>query len=573
MKQSGPVPSAQQDGAGILVVDDDPTVSDVVRRYLERAGFRVSLCADGATALDLFARQRPDLVVLDLMLPGMDGLEVCRRLRVRAGEVPIVMLTALGEEADRVVGLQLGADDYLTKPFSPRELVLRVQSVLRRVQRPAPPVAETLIDGDLRVDPARRVATLGAETLALTVREFDLLAYLMRHPGRAFSRADLLEAVWGWTFGDQSTVTVHVRRLREKMEPDPAGRAASSPCGASDTGTRPAMRDLVMTFLIALVGSMAVAVPGTVLLRRLRGRPVTVHVGVLLAVTVLAVLAGVLGAAWEMFISPHDLNVLLIVVAVAGVVSLAVALRVGQRLAAEAMWAGQVRERERQVEASRRELVAWVSHDLRTPLAGLRAMAEALEDGIVYDPVTVADYHRRIRVETDRMAGLVEDLFELSRINAGALRLSLDAVSLGDVVSDVVASAVPVAMALRVRLWAADSGWPTVRGSEPELSRIVANLLRNAIQHTPSDGTVSVTGGRDTAGGWLAVTDSCGGIPEGDLPRVFDVAFRGEAARTPGGGAGLGLAIVRGLAWAHQGDVSVANVRGGCRFTVHLPTA
>jgi signal transduction histidine kinase len=168
---------------------------------------------------------------------------------------------------------------------------------------------------------------------------------------------------------------------------------------------------------------------------------------------------------------------------------------------------------------------------------------------------------------------LVDDLFELSRINAGALRLSLAAVSLGDVVSDAVASAEPVAAAHGVRLVAADGDWPTVRGSEPELSRIVANLLRNAIRHTPSDGTVHVTGGRDDEAGWLAVSDSCGGIPEADLPRVFDVAFRGEAARTPvaASGGGLGLAIVRGLVEAHRGEVAVRNVDGGCRFVVRLP--
>jgi DNA-binding response OmpR family regulator len=209
-------------GQSILVVDDDPTVSDVVRRYLERAGFEVRLAADGHAALASFARDRPDLVVLDLMLPGIDGLEVCRRLRTTAEEVPIIMLTALGEESDRVLGLRLGADDYVTKPFSPRELVLRVQSVLRRsVARPPAP-AETLADGALELDLARRVARLDGAELPLTVREFDLLAFLMRNPGRAFRRAELLEAVWGWTFGDQSTVTVHVRRLREKIERDPA---------------------------------------------------------------------------------------------------------------------------------------------------------------------------------------------------------------------------------------------------------------------------------------------------------------------------------------------------------------
>jgi DNA-binding response OmpR family regulator len=206
----------------ILVVDDDPTVSDVVRRYLERAGYEVRLAPDGPTALAHFAKEHPDLVVLDLMLPGIDGLEVCRRLRDSADGVPIVMLTALGEESDRVLGLQLGADDYVTKPFSPRELVLRVQSVLRRsVARPQPAV-DTIVDDGLELDAVRRVARLDGRELQLTVREFDLLAFLMRNPGRAYRRGELLEAVWGWTFGDQSTVTVHVRRLREKIERNPA---------------------------------------------------------------------------------------------------------------------------------------------------------------------------------------------------------------------------------------------------------------------------------------------------------------------------------------------------------------
>jgi DNA-binding response OmpR family regulator len=205
----------------VLVVDDDATVSDVVRRYLERAGYAVTLAEDGRAALERFSEQRPDLVVLDLMLPGIDGLAVCQRMRAEVPELPVVMLTALGDEADRVLGLELGADDYVTKPFSPRELVLRVQSVLRR-SGPASPGNGVLVDAALSVDTGRRAATLDGRPLALTVREFDLLAFLMRHPGRAFRRAELLEAVWGWTIGDHSTVTVHVRRLREKIERDPA---------------------------------------------------------------------------------------------------------------------------------------------------------------------------------------------------------------------------------------------------------------------------------------------------------------------------------------------------------------
>jgi DNA-binding response OmpR family regulator len=207
-------------GHRVLVVDDDPTVSDVVRRYLEQDGFEVRLAADGLTALAAVRAEPPDLVILDLMLGGIDGLEVCRRLRRDRPDLPVVMLTALGEEADRVVGLEVGADDYVTKPFSPRELVLRVRSVLRRT---APPRQDGILrDGDLVADTGRRIAEAGGMPLALTVREFDLLEFLLRHPGKAWSRAQLLDKVWGWQFGDQSTVTVHVRRLREKIEADPA---------------------------------------------------------------------------------------------------------------------------------------------------------------------------------------------------------------------------------------------------------------------------------------------------------------------------------------------------------------
>ncbi len=207
--------------ASVLVVDDDVMVRDVVGRYLGRAGYQVTVAGDGEHALREAQACPPDLVVLDLMLPGLSGLEVCRLLRA-AGPVPVVMLTALGEEEDRILGLEMGADDYITKPFSPRELVLRVASVLRRAQFPGPVTQQPPITDDgLTVDIAARQAVLGGQELALTVREFDLLAFLIRHPGRAFTRSELLEQVWGWTFGDHSTVTVHVRRLREKLETDP----------------------------------------------------------------------------------------------------------------------------------------------------------------------------------------------------------------------------------------------------------------------------------------------------------------------------------------------------------------
>jgi DNA-binding response OmpR family regulator len=204
----------------VLVVDDDPTVREVVVSYLKAEAYEVSDAGDGESALVKIHQERPDLIVLDVMLPGVDGLEVCRRVRA-VSQVPIIMLTALGTEAERVVGLELGADDYLTKPFSPRELVLRISSILRRAGETVAPDPRVLRDGELLVDGPSRTASIAGRAVALTVREFDLLRFLVSHPDVAFTRVELLERVWGWSFGDQSTVTVHVRRLREKIEDDP----------------------------------------------------------------------------------------------------------------------------------------------------------------------------------------------------------------------------------------------------------------------------------------------------------------------------------------------------------------
>jgi two-component system response regulator VicR len=211
--------SADLDDRRVLVVDDDPTVVEVVSDYLRSAGFIVDSVTDGFAAIEAAARIGPDIVVLDRMLPGIDGIEACRRIRA-VSATPIILLTALGSEEERIRGLEAGADDYLTKPFSPRELVLRVQSVLRRSLTEFAPEA-ALDRGPFHIDPSARIATMQGRRLSLTVREFDLLAFFVKHPRQAFGREDLLAAVWGWTHGDLSTVTVHVRRLREKIEPDP----------------------------------------------------------------------------------------------------------------------------------------------------------------------------------------------------------------------------------------------------------------------------------------------------------------------------------------------------------------
>jgi len=208
----------------VLIADDDATVAEVVGRYLQREGYIVDCVGDGNEALDRAIADPPDLLILDLMLPGLDGLEVCRRLRALA-PVPVIMLTARGDESDRVVGLELGADDYVAKPFSAKELTARVKAVLRRARAPVGRAgageATLLRTGELEADIRAHEVRRGGAPVALTAREFELLVFLMRHPRRAFRRDELLDHVWGYTYGDTSTVTVHVRRLREKIERDP----------------------------------------------------------------------------------------------------------------------------------------------------------------------------------------------------------------------------------------------------------------------------------------------------------------------------------------------------------------
>jgi len=246
--------------------------------------------------------------------------------------------------------------------------------------------------------------------------------------------------------------------------------------------------------------------------------------------------------------------------------------RLRAELADTAARLAESRDRERALESARRELVAWVSHDLRTPLAGLRAMSEALEDGVVASPET---YYKQIHAEVDRLSTMVEDLFELSRIQSGGLAGQPEQIPLDDLISDCVAALEPLAAAQRVRLVGRADGIATVTGNGPELNRALTNLVANAIRHTRTDGTVDVRVRADAEVAEVAVRDECGGIPDQELARVFDVGFRGEPARTPHlanpAGAGLGLAITRGIIEAHQGSIGVQNVTGGCEFLIRLP--
>jgi signal transduction histidine kinase len=365
---------------------------------------------------------------------------------------------------------------------------------------------------------------------------------------------------------------------------------------------------------IALACAGAVALVGLALAGITRRRSVRAALVSVALVSVLSVVAGVLGTARAMFISSHDLRVVLPVSAVAGAVGLLAALSLAgavvrdvEHVTAAARTLGDgarraqdagtvaIRElseieteivaaadrlteaarRQRALEVSRRELIAWVSHDLRTPLAGLRAMAEALEDGVAAD---VDRYHRQIRREVDRLAGMVDDLFELSRIQSGALALTVGTVDVRELVDDVVAGSRPTAEAGGIRLttrFATDGDGATtqVRGDAAELGRVLANLVVNAIRYTPFDGVVEVSARAEGGACVLAVSDACGGLDDEALERVFDAGWRGTLSRTPGtqGGAGLGLAIARGIVEAHGGAIDVRNTGAGCRFEVRLP--
>jgi signal transduction histidine kinase len=363
--------------------------------------------------------------------------------------------------------------------------------------------------------------------------------------------------------------------------------------------------------LIAAGCTGAVGTAGAGALWVLRRASLLLLLQVASAVAILAVVAGTLGTANAMFISHHDLGVVGMVCVVAGLVAFGFSWLLGRQietssralrkaarslgqdetgfsapagpmaaelaalsreLDATALKLRESRESERRMEASRRQLVAWVSHDLRTPLAGLRAMAEALQDGIATD---TRRYHRQIFSEVTRLSTMVDDLFELSRIESGTLSLSPDWIEVSDLVSDTIASMEPVARARGVWLTGEADGPVPVHADPRELSRALSNLVTNAIRHTPEGGRVRVAATAEADEALITVADGCGGIPEADLARVFDLAWRGTPARTPDadGGAGLGLTIVRGIVEAHNGQVHVVNAGDGCSFEIRLPAS
>lgn len=380
------------------------------------------------------------------------------------------------------------------------------------------------------------------------------------------------------------------------------------------TGASPS--DTTRLIAFAAVGSGVAATIGALLVRRLRRFRMRTQVLFIALAATVTTAAGIVFAAAEMFISNHDIAVLAVVVVTSAAVSVGAALALGAAfersieqvgnlardlspgdgisspfaspdlgelvtgelgdLAAQLSEASRQldasRTRERALDASRRDLIAGVSHDLRSPIASIRAMAEALEDGVVDDDASVERYHRAMRVESERLGSLVDDLFELSRITAGVFDADQPFVPLGEVVADVVSAAQPAASTKGVSIVNLLDDLPAVLVPASDLRRVLHNLLDNAVRHTRLGGTIVIDGELLDQVAHLAVTDECGGIPEADLDRVFDVSFRGDTARTrDNGGGGLGLAIAKGLLEAHRGSIQIANRATGCRFTLRLP--
>lgn len=331
--------------------------------------------------------------------------------------------------------------------------------------------------------------------------------------------------------------------------------------------------------LLALICSVTVAAVGVVLMRRLRSSTLALSMMVITLIPLLAIIAGVVVTSGFMFTT--QLRQSILVWLVVSLVCIPTAIWLGRSLARQTVWEHEAVVRERAAERSRRELLVWLSHDLRTPLAGVIAMTEALDDGVVSDPEDVREYAKRIRRETRRLSGMVNDLFEMSRIHAGALAMQREALDLGVVVRSALTSAAASADAAGVTLRVVDSAsaYPVVQGGSSELVRVLRNLVGNAIRHTPSGHEVVIAFGAGGTNAYVRVDDACGGIPGEELEHVFDLAYRGSTARdadTNGAepvGAGLGLTIAKGLIEAHDGSICVVNHGPGCRFEFRVPLA
>ena len=487
----------------VLVVDDEPIVREVVVRYLEREGYRTLEAGDGETARRLLEKEPPSLVVLDVMLPGIDGLELCRWIRARH-DLPVILLTARGEEADRIVGLELGADDYVTKPFSPRELAARVRTVLRRTA-PQASKAERLVFEELEVDTRTREVTRTGELLRLTAKEFDLLWFMANHPRQVFSRDQLMDRVWGYDAAvDTGTVTVTCAGCARRSRTTPRIHTGSRPFGVWGTGS---WRDPIRARRCdrnagnrSERGAPRAPAPQ----RAASACRTRAPVGDPPPRRRLALGGGHVRLGprshhpprrWRLLdggprrrIPPRRLDHERSRTGagrVRGTERGGLSARAPEHGPTELAELGtSFNEMAAHIEElfdARRQLVAWASHDLRTPLASMQAMIEALEDGLAEPSHYLPAMREQVRI----LSLLVDDLFELARIDAGALTLELREAQLAGLVRSCLRGLEAAAQARRVTLRARIDGDPPVICAPDKIERVLFNLLTNALRHTP----------------------------------------------------------------------------------------
>jgi DNA-binding response OmpR family regulator/signal transduction histidine kinase len=581
----------------ILVVDDEPPIVELVSGYLRREGWQVVAASDGPEALAAARTHAPDVVILDVMLPGIDGIEVCRQLRTFS-DAYVLILTARGEEIDRIMGLTVGADDYLVKPFSPREVVARVKALLRRPRAAAARSSGALPDG-LEVDEGRRDVRLDGEPVDLTALEFNLLALLAREPGIVVARQAVLDMLWGPEFvGDDHLVDVHIANLRRKLGDDPAAprfietvrgvgyrlrearrRAQVAPRPAPGRVPRGDRRRPGHRRALGAAGR-----PGV--LRRGDGSPAGrpdgrgdgrgdargVH------------RRGLPGAARGLDHGGRH----------GAVVSIAVAARItrpisrlagaarriadghyAERVAADepgelGTLAASFNEMAGSLEATERrrlQLVGDVAHELRTPLTTLEGYLEGLEDGVVAP--TPQTWHL-LRAETARLTRLVDDLAELWRAEARELSLKVDAVDTAEVAREVGLRFEPQARARAISI-AIPDGPVIALADRDRLAQILSNFMSNALRHAPDGSTITIAAAHVGARVDVAVADEGSGLTAEQLESVFERFYRVDTARTrAAGGAGIGLAIVRALAGAMGGWAWAESAGPGRGATFHL---
>ena len=629
----------------ILIVEDEPSIAELVGLYLRRAGYEVSVVGDGRAALDEIERRPPDLVILDLMLPKLDGYGVMRRLREK-GEIPVIMLTARRNEADRIAGLEMGADDYVVKPFSAQELVSRVRAVLRRAAGHAGDDGGRLEYDGLVIDPGARTVLVHGEERDLAAKEFDLLLrsgppsahrpqpgpaprarvgvgrlhrpqhrHGAREAGPRKGRRGSLRAP---LHQDRVGRRVPVRAVNGVVETVPDTRPRRLWLFVAGVFTavlvallvfslllRPPRSDFFAMSAFLSITALASVTAGAIAYRLgwMRRSPRLIWMlmgGYLLAAAL--TFANVLVTARLMFLNQHDLQLSLVLLVFAAIIaaslgyllssSVASAVArlnraVGQvakgDLEAKAPIEGpaevaalaanfnqmtaQLREAEQrraEVEAARRDLLTAVGHDLRTPLASVRIIMEALSDGVVDEPETAARYLRVANSELTVLSHLVDDLFMLAQLDAGGVELERSPNSMTDLISDTLES-------FSVK---AEQQGVTLRGEPCQeadgvafdaryIGRALANLVENALRYTPRGGEVVLRTDVRPEGVSVSVSDTGPGIAPEDAPRVFDRFYRGEASRNRAtGGSGLGLAIVRSVVEAHGGRVGVRSAIG-----------